>query len=235
MDNLELEKDVKPKKKGFDVGRYFQQLQQVDPNNIGAWPTAVKVTMYILILALIAAVTYFTLIKGLQEQIANAEGQQENLLNEFKEKDSKLRNLESYQAQIQLMEAQFNEQLSQLPKETEIPGLVQDINTAGVASDLEFQNIKLLPEVKQEIFIEQPIDISVIGGYHSMGGFVTSIAALPRIVTLHDFVIKPISTDPKKPSTKLKMDIKAKTYRYMDQVPEAAPAADAAKPEEAKK
>ncbi|MFB2538282.1 type 4a pilus biogenesis protein PilO [Acinetobacter sp. c3-l95] len=238
MSKLNLEKEpVEASKKGFDFNRYMQQLQQMDPNNIGAWPTAVKVTMYILILLIIATVAYFALIKGLQEEIANAEAENQNLLTEFKDKDSKLRNLTLYEEQIKLMEAQFNEQLQQLPKETEIPGLVQDINTAGVASDLEFKNISLLSEVQQEIFIEQPIDITVIGGYHSMGGFVTAIAALPRIVTLHDFTIKTVEQDPKKFSTKLIMNINAKTYRYMDKKPDAvskdpnAPASsDSAKP-----
>lgn len=208
--------DVKPKKKGFSFEKYMQQLQQMDMDNIGVWPISVKITMYILILVLIGALVYFAVIKGVQEQIAAAEAQQQTLLDEFRQKDSKLRNLQAYQLQVQQMEMQFNQQLEQLPKVTEIAGLVEDINMAGVSSGLEFKNIKLEPEVKQPIFIEQPISILVQGNYHSMGGFVTAIAALPRIVTLHNFKIKALDAKGSE-IPKLEMDIMAKTYRYMNE------------------
>ncbi|MFU8926187.1 type 4a pilus biogenesis protein PilO [Acinetobacter puyangensis] len=215
VDNMkQLDQEDGKAKKGFSFERYVQQLQQMDMDNIGAWPASVKFTMYVFILVLICALAYFVLIRGVQDRISQAEAQQQNLLNEFRDKDSKLRNLQQYQAQVQLMEVQFNQQLDQLPKETEIPGLVEDINMAGVSSGLEFKNIQLLPEVKQEVFIEQPIDISVMGNYHSMGGFVSAIAALPRIVTLHDFEIKAEEVKGSE-VPKLVMNIKAKTYRYM--------------------
>ena len=205
------------KKKGFSFERYVQQLQQMDMDNIGAWPTSVKVTVYVFILLLILIAAYFLAIKGVREDIANAEAQEANLLNEFRDKDSKLRNLLQYKQQVELMEVQFNQQLEQLPKETEIPGLVEDINMAGVSSGLEFKNIKLQPEVKQEIFIELPIDMQVHGNYHSMGAFVSSVAALPRIVTLHDFTL---TTEKGAGSEvpQLKMEAKAKTYRYMSEL-----------------
>ena len=208
--------DVTPRKKGFSFEKYMQQLQQMDMDNIGIWPTSVKITMYILILCLIGALTYFALIKGVQEQISTAEAQEKTLLDEFRQKDSKLRNLQAYQLQVQQMELQFTQQLEQLPKVTEIAGLVEDINMAGVSSGLEFKNIKLEPEIKQKIFIEQPISINVHGNYHSMGGFVTAVAALPRIVTLHNFTIK--SEEAKGNAIpKLNMNIIAKTYRYMNE------------------
>ena len=214
-DNVEAIQE-KPAKKSFSFEKYMQQLQQMDVNNIGVWPLSVKITMYLLILALIGALAYFALIKGVQEQIASAEAQEENELNDFRKKDSELRNLQAYQLQVQQMEMQFNQQLEQLPKVTEIAGLVEDVNMAGVSSGLEFKNIKLEPEVKQQIFIEQPIDIAVQGNYHSMGGFVTAVAALPRIVTLHNFKI--VSNQTKSSEVpKIEMNVKAKTYRYMNE------------------
>lgn len=226
VDNLEV-KDGKAAKKGFSFEKYVQQLQQMDINNIGVWPTSVKITVYLLILALIGALAYFALIKGVQEQIASQEAQEQTLLNDFRKKDSELRNLQAYQLQVQQMEMQFNQQLEQLPKVTEIAGLVEDINMAGVSSGLEFKNIKLEPEVKQQIFIEQPIDITVQGNYHSMGGFVTAVAALPRIVTLHNFKIKSNQTKVTD-VPKIEMNVKAKTYRYMNES-EIAEAAEGAK------
>ena len=114
------------------------------------------------------------------------------------------------------MEANFNQQLEQLPKETEIPGLVEDINVTGVNSGLKFKNIRLEPEVKQEFFIEQPISMEATGDYHAFGTFVSGIAALPRIVTLHDFTISSsISKDKKSEIPQVTYIAKAKTYRYV--------------------
>ena len=116
------------------------------------------------------------------DSIATAQAQEANLLNEYREKDSKLRNLQLYQKQLVKMQADFNQQLQQLPKESEIPGLVEDINVTGVTAGLKFKNISLDPEVKQEFFMEQPISIQATGDYHVFGQFASAIAALPRIV-----------------------------------------------------
>ena len=114
------------------------------------------------------------------------------------------------------MQANFEQQLLQLPKETEIPGLVEDINVSGVNSGLKFKNIRLEPEIRQEFFIEQPISIEATGDYHSFGSFVSGIAALPRIVTLHDFDISASSANDKKTDIpQISYSVKAKTYRYV--------------------
>ena len=159
---------------------------------------------------------YFVVIKSQLERIANEEAKEQSLLNEFREKDSKLRNLQRYQAQLQEMEANFNQQLEQLPKETEIPSLVEDINLTGVNSGLKFKNIRLENEVKQEFFIEQPISIEATGDYHAFGAFATGIAALPRIVTLHDFTVEASEDKTKKSDIPVvNYSVKAKTYRYV--------------------
>ena len=155
-------------------------------------------------------------IRSQLEAIANAQAKEQSLLNEFKEKDSKLRNLQQYQTQLQEMEANFNQQLEQLPKETEIPSLVEDINLTGVNSGLKFKNIRLENEVKQELFIEQPISIEATGDYHAFGAFTTGIAALPRIVTLHDFTVEAKQdTEKKSDIPVIHYTVKAKTYRYV--------------------
>ncbi|MDW7571477.1 type 4a pilus biogenesis protein PilO, partial [Klebsiella pneumoniae] len=127
-----------------------------DMNNYGSWPISVKITCLVFIFFAVLALWYFIVIQPKLQAIDNAQAQESNLLNEFREKDSKLRNLQQYQVQLQEMQANFNQQLEQLPKETEIPSLVEDINLTGVNSGLKFKNIRLEDEVKQEIFIEQP-------------------------------------------------------------------------------
>ncbi|MCM1959609.1 type 4a pilus biogenesis protein PilO [Acinetobacter modestus] len=213
----ELDQDiVVSKKKKMTLEQFFQQFNTLDMNNYGGWSLSVKVTCWIFVFLAVLALGYFVVIKSQLDEITNAQGQEQSLLNEFREKDSKLRNLQQYQTQLQEMEANFNQQLEQLPKETEIPSLVEDINLTGVNSGLKFKNIRLENEVKQEFFIEQPISIDATGDYHAFGAFVTGIAALPRIVTLHDFVVEAKEDSQKKSDIPvINYSIKAKTYRYI--------------------
>lgn len=223
MDNFDdstLEKDelLAPKKKPFNFQEFINSFNSLDPQNMGSWPSSVKITIYIFVLLLTLALAYFVLIRPLLNDIDNARAQEESLLNEYREKDSKLRNLQLYQRQIEDMERTFGELLQQLPKETEIPGLVEDINFTGVSSGLRFNTISVQPEVKQEFFIELPISIVAQGDYHAFGSFVSGLAALPRIVTLHDFVIETVpESETKSEVPVLKMTVQAKTYRYSDQ------------------
>ena len=215
LDKIDSVKDT-PKKKSMSVDKFFQQFNTLDMNNYGSWPISVKITCWLFILFVVCAIGYFLVIKPKLDAIDSARAQEQTLLNEFKEKDSKLRNLQQYQAQLQQMQIDFTQQLEQLPKETEVPDLVEDINMTGVNSGLKFKNIRLESEVRQEFFIEQPIAIEATGDYHSFGRFVSSVAALPRIVTLHDFTITAEQAkDSKSDVPIVNYSLKAKTYRYI--------------------
>ena len=237
MDNFDdssLEKDdvLTPKKKPFNFQEFINSFNSLDPQNMGSWPTSVKITVYIFVLLVTLALAYFVLVRTLLNDIDNARAQEDSLLSEYREKDSKLRNLQLYQRQIEDMEHTFGELLQQLPKETEIPGLVEDINFTGVSSGLKFNNISVQPEVKQEFFIELPISIVAQGDYHAFGSFVSGLAALPRIVTLHDFVIETLpESETKSEVPVLKMTVQAKTYRYNDQPAEDSTAPSAGAPQ----
>ena len=215
LDEFDSETNA-PKKKAMTVDKFFQQFNTLDTNNFGSWPISVKITCWIFLFFVVCAIGYFLAIKPKLDAIDQANAQEQNLLNEFKDKDSKLRNLQQYQAQLQQMEANFTQQLQQLPKDTEIPSLVEDINVTGVNAGLKFKNIRLESEITQEFFIEQQIAIEATGDYHAFGMFVSGIATLPRIVTLHDFELTATSNKESKsdiPSVDYK--IQAKTYRYV--------------------
>lgn len=210
--------DLKPKKKAFNFQEFINSFNSLDPQNMGSWPSAVKITVYVFVLLATLALAYFVVVRPLMNDIDNARAQEQSLLTEYQEKDSKLRNLRLYQIQVEEMEQTFGQLLLQLPKETEIPGLVEDINFTGVSSGLQFDNITVQPEIKQEFFIELPISMIAKGDYHAFGAFVSGLAALPRIVTLHDFVIEALpASESKSEVPALKMTVQAKTYRYNDQ------------------
>lgn len=188
-------------------------LGDLDVNNLGSWPAAVKVITCVLLLIAVLALGYNFHLKDLQAELDNQRGQEATLKEQYAAKAFQAANLEAYKDQMKEMEVSFGALLRQLPSDTEVPGLLEDITRTGLGSGLEFEEIKLMPEVTQQFYIELPIQISVVGAYHDLATFVSGVSSLPRIVTLHDFDIKPVSADS---TSKLRMTILAKTYRYND-------------------
>ncbi|WP_285422690.1 MULTISPECIES: type 4a pilus biogenesis protein PilO [unclassified Pseudomonas] len=188
-------------------------LNDLDLNNIGSWPAAVKTIAGALLLVLVLAGGYFFYIQDMQTQLDQARHDETALKEQFSSKAFQAANLTAYKTQMVEMENTFGALLRQLPSDTEVPGLLEDITRTGLGSGLEFEEIKLLPEEAQQFYIELPIQITVTGSYHDLATFASGVASLPRIVTLHDFEIKPV--DAKSPA-KLRMSILAKTYRYND-------------------
>ncbi|WMR35812.1 type 4a pilus biogenesis protein PilO [Metapseudomonas otitidis] len=180
-------------------------LNDLDLNNVGSWPAAVKVIACILVMAAILALGYNFHLKDLEVQLDQQRAEEESLKQQFTTKAFQAANLEAYKDQMKEMETSFGALLRQLPSDTE--------TRTGLGSGLEFEEIKLQPEVVQQFYIELPIQISVVGSYHDLATFVSGVASLPRIVTLHDFSIAPLSPES---TSKLRMSILAKTYRYND-------------------
>lgn len=189
-------------------------LSELDANNLGSWPVPVKVIAAVLLLIAVLALGYNFHLKDLQAQLDQQRSQEETLKQQFSTKAAQAASLEAHQQQMVEMEQSFGALLRQLPSDTEVPGLLEDITRTGLGSGLEFEEIKLLPEVTQQFYIELPIQIRVVGTYHDLATFVSGAASLPRIVTLHDFEIKPQSGEAG--DAKLSMGILAKTYRYND-------------------
>ncbi|WP_457788719.1 type 4a pilus biogenesis protein PilO [Pseudomonas sp. PL-6] len=188
-------------------------LNDLDVNNIGAWPAAVKGVVFVLFFILVLGAGYYFHISDLQATLDRTKAEEEGLKQQFSTKAFQAANLEAYKEQMAEMEVSFGALLRQLPSDTEVPGLLEDITRTGLGSGLEFEEIKLLPEVVQQFYIELPIQIAVEGSYHDLATFVSGVASLPRIVTLHDFEIKPAAQDS---SSVLRMAVLAKTYRYND-------------------
>ena len=154
------------------------------------------------------------------------------MLDSYREKESRARYLQAYQAQVIQMEAEFNTLLDQLPKDTRVSELVEGINMTGVGSNIRFQDISVEPEIENEFFIEQPIRIAALGEYHQFGSFISGLAALPRIITMHDFeVSNPQPTLDVLPE--LNLVLQTKTYRSKEADPEGDAAAAEATPADA--
>ncbi|MCC6373437.1 MAG: type 4a pilus biogenesis protein PilO [Moraxellaceae bacterium] len=208
--------DVKEGAK-FDLQEFVNTLNTLDPQNIGSWPLAAKVLVYVIVFIVVLTLGYVLDLSAMRETHASGEQAQETLLEEFEQKVFKANNLDVYKKQLLDMEESFGSLLKQLPKETEVPELLEDVTHTGLGSGLEFDGINLGTESSKEFYVEQPISIKVQGDYHAFGAFVSGISALPRIVTLHDFKITPLQNkfaDTGAPV--LTMEIQAKTYRYKD-------------------
>lgn len=187
-------------------------LSDLDFDNLGSWPVAVKVIVAVLLYILVVVGGYYYHIEALQKQLESRQAEELDLRRDFEKKAFEAANLEAYKLQMVEMEESFGALVSQLPSDTEVPGLLEDITGKGELNGLAISTIDLLAEVPQEFYIELPIQIVAVGSYHDLGAFVSGMAGLPRIVTLHDFNIK----SPGSNTNMLQMNILAKTYRYRD-------------------
>ncbi len=188
-------------------------INDLDFENVGGWPFPVKMFVWIAILAGVLALGYYYHIKDLQVVLANEEKREESLKKEFEKKAFQAANLDAYRKQLAEMEETFGALVSQLPSDTEVPGLLEDITNKGLLNGLSIASIDLQPERAKEFYVELPISIVASGSYHDLGAFVSGLAGLPRIVTLHDFNISVPSGN----ANRLSMSITAKTYRYRDE------------------
>ncbi len=200
----------------MSLSEWFDGLRKIDINdldssNIGSWPPAIKVLVACLLMILVLAVGYSFSISELEGQLDLKREQELVLKEQFATKTRMAANLQPYTRQMEEMEDAFSVLLRQLPSDTEVPGLLEDITRTGLGSGLEFEEIKLLPEVSRPFYIELPIQITVTGGYHDLAMFVSGVARLPRIVTLHDLELAPVNPEG---GAKLRMSIQARTYRY---------------------
>ncbi|HFD80097.1 MAG TPA: pilus assembly protein PilO [Gammaproteobacteria bacterium] len=189
----------------------LSELNDLDLSNITNWPLPARVFVVALVFVAVLGLGYWLDIKDQVASLEKAEHKETELRRTFENKAGKAANLAAYEKQLDEMRESFGAMLRQLPDKTEVAELLVDISQTGLAAGLEFELFKPQPEVPKEFYAELPISIRVKGGYHEFGNFISGIAALPRIVTVHDVNIKPGEDG------KLVMDILAKTYRYMDE------------------
>jgi len=189
------------------------QFENLELENLGQWPPAAKLLLIIFLASMIVFLGYMGLISSKIDQLDQVQAEEVTLKQSYQGKYHVAANLELFRAQMVEAENIFAIQLRSLPNSHETPGLLDDITFIGTTSGLEFVKLEWQPEISKEIYIELPIDIEVNGSYHSFGSFVSKIAGLPRIVTLHNFKIAITDTG----TDVLNLKLEAKTYRYQEQ------------------
>lgn len=196
-----------------DLNRKFQELQNLDPKNIGSWPLFARILTLVVIFIVVVGAGYWFLIRDQRDQLAEDAKKEVSLKKDFEDKSAKAANLSIYKKQLEEMTKSFGTMLRQLPGQTEIPSLLQDISQTAQVDGLKQDLFQPENEIRKDFYAEKPIRIVVEGSYHAFGKFVSDVAALPRIVTVHDIDIKPQSGDTK--GDNLIMTLTAKTYRYL--------------------
>lgn len=188
----------------------LSELQNIDFENVGSWPPVVKGIAIVIVSVAVLGLGYWFDSKAQLEELDKIRAEESTLKNTFETKQAKAVNLGAYKMQMKEMEESFGTMLRQLPSQTEVADLLIDITQTGLASGLEFSLFRPQTESPQEFYSELPITLKVSGTYHQFGDFVSAIAALPRIVTLHNITITGEERE-------LTMDATAKTYRYLDE------------------
>jgi len=192
-----------------------EELQSLDVNDVGRWPLAFRAAVIVIVfIAVSFAGIWFTIIKDKAPALTRAEAVEQELRVTFENKQRKAANYDAYKAQLSQIEQSFGTMLRQLPGETEIPSLIVDISQTGLASGLQEKLFQPQAEIPKDFYAEKPIKIRLSGGYHEMAKFVSGVAALPRIVTLHNIVI---TSEEQGVYDSLSLEVTAQTYRYIEE------------------
>ena len=192
-----------------------EELQSLDVNDVGRWPLAFRVAVIVIVFVVVLGMgVYWFIIEDKAPQLQRVQEEEQTLRVSFENKQKKAANYDAYKAQLTQMEQSFGTMLRQLPGKTEIPSLIVDISQTGLAAGLQEKLFQPQAEIPRDFYAEKPIMISLSGGYHEIANFVSGIAALPRIVTLHDINITPDNQDT---YDDLTIQVTAKTYRYLEE------------------
>ncbi len=201
-------------------------LNELDFENIGSWPLSARLGAVFIVFAIVLGGGFYYFTQDTIAELDTVKAKEQPLKDEFKRKQGKAANLEAYKQQMVEMEKSFGSMLKQLPQKTEVADLLVEISQTGLSNNLEFSLFKPSGEVRKEFYAELPVNIKVTGTYHDFGGFATGIAALPRIVTIHNVSMHPAKKQGNKKGNvnpemdkdkKLTITLVAKTYRYLDQ------------------
>jgi len=192
------------------------ELRSLDTNDPGRWPLPIRAGAVALVFAAAVAVgIWMMVIKAEMPKLEAAQMEEVTLRGQFEDRQRKAANFDSFRAQLAEIERDFGAMLRQLPGKTEVPSLLVDISQTGLGAGLEEQTFTPTGEIQKDFYAELPIKLRYTGSYHELGNFVSGIAALPRIVTLHDITIRPTSGSDN--PDQLTLDVTAKTYRYLDE------------------
>ncbi|MFV1982643.1 MAG: type 4a pilus biogenesis protein PilO [Thiohalomonadales bacterium] len=183
----------------------------LDINNIGNWPLPIKIILIAIVSIGVLIGGYFLDLQSQNELLDRSRAKEITLKQEFEKKQAKAANLDAYKKQMVEMKESFGTMLRQLPSKTEVENLVDEITQTGLTSGVEFKLFKPESERFIEFYAEKPISIEIVGNYHQFGEFISGVAALPRIVTMHNIDIKSSATG------ELSLKAVAKTYRYLDE------------------
>lgn len=193
----------------------LEELQTLDVNDVGRWPLVFRASVIgIIFVAVLGLGVYWFIVKDKAPQLSRVQEEEQQLKLTFENKQRKAANYDAYKTQLTQIEQSFGTMLRQLPGQTEIPSLIVDISQTGLAAGLQEKLFVPQPEVPKDFYAEKPIKIRLEGGFHELGNFVSGIAALPRIVTLHDINIQRVNDEV---YDNLSMEVTAKTYRYIDE------------------
>ena len=191
------------------------ELKNLDVNDVGRWPIAFRAAVISIVFVVVVGLgIYWFIIEDKAPQLQRDRETEATLRVTFENKQKKAANYDAYRSQLGQMEQSFGTMLRQLPGKTEIPSLIVDVSQTGLAAGLQEKLFQPQSEIRKDFYAEKPIKITLSGGYHEIANFVSGVASLPRIVTLHDINITPDASDG---FDQLTLAVTAKTYRYLEE------------------
>ena len=189
----------------------LQDLNNIDLKTIGTAPAPVRAIAIAVVVIAILGAGYWFIIKDQLAHLDRVQAEETQLRQTFEVRQRRAANLDAYREQLEEMQRTFGTMLRQLPSRTEVPSLLVDISQTALSAGLEIELFRPQAEQRRGFYAEMPIQMRMRGNYEQMAEFTSGVAALPRIVTLHDLNIRP------QEGGRLIMEATARTYRYLDE------------------
>ncbi len=186
--------------------------RELDLREAGSWPVSLQVISCLLVFAAVFWLVQWFLVAPQAESLERARAQESELLGQYEAKAYQAANLPMMREQMDELESRMAELLQMLPTGAEVPTLIDNISDTALDNQLAIDFIRLRSPVPQEFYTEQPFDIRVRGDYHRIAAFLSGVAGLPRIVTLHDFTLVPVDE-----AGTLQLSMLAKTYSHREE------------------
>jgi len=176
--------------------------------------------VFVLADVLLAALFYFFYYQGTVEQIEARRRELSQLRAKIEEGEVAQRKFQLLQAEIERYTNRIEQLKKILPSVLEIQAVFSEVSNRAKEAGLQMTSFK--PQTSEDRpsqpYQVHPLNIVVMGDYHSFGRFAERIAAMDRLVNIGNFKIEVKDVNRRPPL--LQVDMRVETYTYVEPPPE---------------
>ena len=134
-------------------------------------------------------VWYNSFYMDVKDQLEQAQKQVESKESEWRTIQALIPQQETLRKELVRAEAELDSLRAMFPDQREVPRLIRELSSVGLASRIVTTKFTPLPDVEQEYYIENRYNVAVAGMYHNLGEFFAFLANFPLVINLSSMII----------------------------------------------